>query len=611
MDQRPVPSPFANLEPIIGRHRLDSENLPLKPRENPSPDNNYSGGLLESTVETPQLGSGPFSQRVYKNTSSQGHSRNVYGDIYNIYRVHSQDRSASGPAHPSTVSEKAQDDAATTLMNALAFDRMETRLATINDAHAQTCQWLFAREEYTSWRDPEALQRHHGFFWIKGKPGAGKSTLMKCAQQYGGEKYNDLIISFFFNARGEELQRSAEGMYRSLLYQLLDAVPGLALALGKFSGRLTKQSWALAELESMLTKAVRALGPNAVTCYIDALDECNDEEARKMIEHFETLGQCASKADTKFRVLLSSRHYPQILLDDCLELILEDQGEHEADIAEYIRCKLKIGKGRPDPKIKEEIQTRACGVFLWVVLVIRILNEYNARGKTHLLRKRLANIPDGLGKLFEEILQRGAHDSDDTLLTFQLILFAQRPLRREELYFAVVTKSSDDTIEKWDRDEITPDVMERFLLNSSKGLAELTKGRTPTVQFIYESVRDYLLNKGFTVIDPGLSDDMVSLSHERLRDCCLHYLERSKAALLRTPYAGRKKHMPQTDLNTKLLRDRVTAAHPFLLYAVHGVHHHADLTDSQNRPQETLLPDSRTHFGEDATICVVCYKANG
>jgi hypothetical protein len=244
-------------------------------------------------------------------------------------------------------------------------------------------------------------------------------------------------------------------------------------------------------------------------------------------------------------------------------------------------------------------------------LVIRILNEYKARGKTHLLRKRLANIPDGLGKLFEEILQRGAHDSDDTLLTFQLILFAQRPLRREELYFAVVTKSSDDTIEKWDRDEITPDVMERFLLNSSKGLAELTKGRTPTVQFIYESVRDYLLNKGFTVIDPGLSDDMVSLSHERLRDCCLHYLERSKAALLRTPYAGRKKHMPQTDLNTKLLRDRVTAAHPFLLYAVHGVHHHADLTDSQNRPQETLLPDSRTHFGEDATICVVCYKANG
>lgn len=63
------------------------------------------------------------------------------------------------------------DDVTKKLKDALAFDQMDTRLATICTAHAETCQWLFARKEYTSWRDPEALRKHHGFFWIKGKPG--------------------------------------------------------------------------------------------------------------------------------------------------------------------------------------------------------------------------------------------------------------------------------------------------------------------------------------------------------------------------------------------------------------------------------------------------------
>ena len=37
----------------------------------------------------------------------------------------------------------------------------------------------------------------------------------------------DLIISYFFNARGDSLEMSVEGMYRSLLYQLLEKVPKL------------------------------------------------------------------------------------------------------------------------------------------------------------------------------------------------------------------------------------------------------------------------------------------------------------------------------------------------------------------------------------------------
>lgn len=550
------------------RRRLDADTLPQN----------------RQTGEGNQHGSVALSHRVYDNISANDNSRNVYGDIYNTYHVHSLEN-AGAPADSS-------DHVTKTLMNALAFDQMDTRLATVSTAHAETCQWLFGREEYTSWRDPEALHKHHGFFWIKGKPGAGKSTLMKCARQYGEDTHKDLIISFFFSAGGGALQKSAEGMYRSLLYQLLDAIPSLAPAFGNPSRRPPKQPWPFAKLETMLTKAVQALGPNAVTCYIDALDECDDAEARKMIEHFETLGRCAVKADTKFRVLLSSRHYPRILLDDCLELNLEMQEEHEADIAEYIRSKLKVGKGSLALEIQDEIRTRACGVFLWVVLVIRILNEHDARGKTHLLKKRLATIPAGLSELFEELLQRDAHDADETLLTLQLILFAQRPLSRAALYDAMITNFSDDEMSGRDRNAIDPEVMERFLLDSSKGLAETSKGIYPTVQFIHESVRDYLLGNGLAIIQPKLSEDTISISHERLRDCCLHYLEATRDVLLHAPNIRVKTQTPFGSGKlppNSAFRYNFGDTHPFLSYAVKGILYHANLAHTTSRPQNVFV----------------------
>jgi hypothetical protein len=67
-------------------------------------------------------------------------------------------------------------------------------------------------------------------FWIKGKPGSGKSTLMKCVLEHIRRQPGACTIaSFFFNARGEPFERSIEGCYRTLLHQLLTHVPKLRL----------------------------------------------------------------------------------------------------------------------------------------------------------------------------------------------------------------------------------------------------------------------------------------------------------------------------------------------------------------------------------------------
>jgi len=84
---------------------------------------------------------------------------------------------------------------------------------------------LLKKSEYLDWQDLSKLSEHHGFLWIKGKPGAGKLTLMKFALADAREKIkNKIIISFFFDAREDDLEKSTIGIYRSLLLQLLERV---------------------------------------------------------------------------------------------------------------------------------------------------------------------------------------------------------------------------------------------------------------------------------------------------------------------------------------------------------------------------------------------------
>lgn len=112
------------------------------------------------------------------------------------------------------------------LLEALRFERMDLRRAAIEQAHAETCQWVFDTKQYLSWQDSTKWHSHHGFFWIKGKPGSGKSTMMKCIlERQQSATPSRTVLSFFFNARGGPLERTVQGCYRSLLYQLLQQVP--------------------------------------------------------------------------------------------------------------------------------------------------------------------------------------------------------------------------------------------------------------------------------------------------------------------------------------------------------------------------------------------------
>ncbi|GAB1317667.1 hypothetical protein MFIFM68171_07877 [Madurella fahalii] len=477
------------------------------------------------------------------------------------------------------------------LLDSLRFDQIDARQMTIKKAHAHTCKWLLEAPEYLDWVNPSKLGEHHGFLWIKGKPGAGKSTLMKFALADAHKMKDKIVISFFFNARGDDLEKSTVGMYRSLLLQLLERLPVFqdvfnSLGLRTWNGRC--HQWSIEALKALLEEVVQGLGEVSVTCFIDALDECDESQVRDMVSFFEHIGEMATKTTPpiRFKVCFSSRHYPHITIGRGLGLVLEGREEHSNDIARYLDSQLKIGHSKLAEQIRADLRKKASGVFMWVVLVIEILNKEHDSGRIHALRRRLRDIPGDLHELFRNILMRDHHNRSELLLCIQWVLFARQPLKPEQLYFAILSGVEPEALSEWNPDEITAAVMKRFVLNSSKGLAEVTKSKSPTVQFIHESVKDFLLKEnGLREIWSDLGGNFEGASQERLKQCCLSYISIDIATSLEI--AG---SLPTANTQKAAeLRQSANEKFPFLEYATRNVLYHADAAEEGGISQIDFL----------------------
>ncbi|KAH8712240.1 hypothetical protein GQ44DRAFT_598742, partial [Phaeosphaeriaceae sp. PMI808] len=473
------------------------------------------------------------------------------------------------------------------LLESLRFDQIDARQMNIKKAHAKTCKWLLKKPEYIDWLDTAKVDEHHGLLWIKGKPGTGKSTLIKFALANAWETMKDkIVISFFFNARGADMEKSTIGTYRSLLLQLLEGLPALqcvfdSVGLSSSSVRLDRQ-WGIESLKSLLEQAIQGLRQSSIVCFIDALDECEEEQIRDMINFFERVGELSTSAGIRFQICFSSRHYPNITIQKGLSLVLERQEEHSQDITNYLESELKIGKSKIAQQIRSELQEKALGVFMWVVLVVGILNKEYDSGRIHVLQRRLREIPGDLHTLFRDILTRDSHNRDELALCIQWVLFAKPPLSPEQLYFAVLSGVEPEAVSKWDPNEVTKEMIKLFILDSSKGLAEITISKNQTVQFIHESVRDFLLKEdGLSDIWPNLRSNLQGQSHERLKQCCYNYISMDVFTPLRIPEELPKAQSQQAADLRKLANDMF----PFLEYAVQHVLHHANLAEWSNVAQ--------------------------
>ena len=404
---------------------------------------------------------------------------------------------------------------------------MTERHSDIPNAASNTCTWLCKDPTYQKW-----LNQSHGLFWIRGHPGVGKSTLMKHAFETDRSRSNGIFASFFFDSRGTLIQMSIIGLLRSLLYQISQQNSSVLLELTlifkkklQTDGEYGKDwTWHERELQKFFkTVVVKAANINTIRIFVDALDECGEQNATRLIGFFEGIADYLS-------ICLSCRHYPLLTSQNGLEVYVEDKNAQ--DIASFVCYELN---GNYEV-FREEIIQRSAGNFQWANVVISLILNLTRTGcSLKAIQKRIRHIPQELSGLYESLLLCiPDEDIQQSLQLIQWIYFAKRPLSLTELRFAMAVgaKPSCTTISQCQETEYyieTDEGMEREVNRLSRGLAErFNYGEKQVVRFIHQSVIDFLVEGGIQLLDRSqegaTTNTFASRSHFQLSETCIRYL---------------------------------------------------------------------------------------
>ncbi|KAE8447855.1 hypothetical protein EG329_010084 [Mollisiaceae sp. DMI_Dod_QoI] len=368
----------------------------------------------------------------------------------------------------SLTEETARVAATQRLLSSLYFKSIKVRQAAIKEAHVRTLEWIF--DDDTECPHPHSsflrwMQSGNGIFWITGKAGSGKSTLMKylCSsekthgalQSWAGA--GKLVMpSYFFWSAGNTMQKSQEGLLQSLLYQILKECEDLAPTIcpARWAGGLKSsflEPWSYEELSEALDSLAKLGQLSTKFCFfVDGLDEYDGEH----VEIIKTLKNFASSSSIKLCV--SSR--PWNVFEKAFggsnpqKMLLQDFTRE--DIKRYVENTLEeddrfVKLMEQDTRYKDlidEIVIRAEGVFLWVYLVVRsLLRGLTNEDDIETLQLRLHKLPADLEQYFNQMLTT-IEDvyQEQTAQIFQITVHARAPLSTLAFYFLEKEKTEPD-----------------------------------------------------------------------------------------------------------------------------------------------------------------------
>lgn len=191
---------------------------------------------------------------------------------------------------------KIRDDSSyDALLDSIGFPTMVMRQDEVHEAYPQTFDWLLSRKKPRRGRPRvpllEWLEKEGGIFWINGKAGSGKSTLMKFLMDHKVFREalktwaagQELTVATFFFWRATPIaeQKSINGLLRSILHQLLSEHPHLARSLRSMI--LEARHWTVERLKTALTLTLRQCAADGISLclLIDGLDEFEGSEIEK------------------------------------------------------------------------------------------------------------------------------------------------------------------------------------------------------------------------------------------------------------------------------------------------------------------------------------------
>ncbi|KAF7562075.1 hypothetical protein G7046_g2060 [Stylonectria norvegica] len=307
------------------------------------------------------------------------------------------------------------------VLRSLHFKQISERLSEIKEAHSNTCHWSLS-DDKTSLAD--WLKSGQGIYWIEGKAGSGKSTLMKFLTKEPQtrhllDEWRDsrplVVVNHFFWGPGTDLQRGINGLFRTLLFQILIASPEMIadVCLGRTDQTSFQhlESWTTDELRACFQRlaALNSL-PTKMCFFIDGLDEFHGSQD-DLMQILNIIAQCrdmklcvSSRPWREFQVAFGSLpgqlHVQDLTKDDILCYV----GENLSQSQHYTALQSEFPTEAAS--FRDEIVSRAEGVFLWVYLVTRsLLRGMQYQDSITILRQRLREFPTELEDYFQAMLE--------------------------------------------------------------------------------------------------------------------------------------------------------------------------------------------------------------
>ncbi|EUC47766.1 hypothetical protein COCMIDRAFT_58713, partial [Bipolaris oryzae ATCC 44560] len=341
--------------------------------------------------------------------------------------IKAEDLKAIGDALTSLVAEGRYLTKSQKVLSSLYFKSMKTRHSNVASAHAQTFDWVFRPPSQKSRhsRPPvhflDWLTHKNGIFWVSGKPGSGKSTLMKhiCGHRRTrqtlklwakGERC--ITAKYFFWSAGSTMQKSLKGLLQSLLFDIFKQCPEVISVACPENGTSWEaqmkedESWDFSDLSNMVRRITHCKEMAAKFCFfIDGLDEYDGR-------HFDVIKVLDNLAKSpNIKICVSSR--PWNIFEDAYghdvtrKLYLQDLTRQDIKVYvkhrfdEYFAQLLPTSQDKRFKELLEEITNKAQGVFLWVLLVVNSLLEGLTNGDSiALLFSRLRRLPTDLEAFF-------------------------------------------------------------------------------------------------------------------------------------------------------------------------------------------------------------------
>jgi ankyrin repeat protein len=369
-----------------------------------------------------------------------------------------------------------------------------------------------------------------------------------------------IFLDFFFFGRGEALQKSPLGMFRSLLYQLYRTSSIAKERIyeayeEKRRGFGDQWKWQVVELEKLLKDVVKKVArKKEVTIFVDALDEAVDENGEKaapgLLQFFHELNDSAVPEEGCLggvKICVSCRHYP-IVGSFGPGAVIQVEKENARDVWNFIHDKLQGSVPGWDGEsldarqgLVDGIARKADGVFQWASLrlpkIVRSLNDGDA--SIDEINEMIEGESNELFPLYESIFGNDIPVwlRKRALLFLQWMCFAERPMSLAELRFAM---ACDDDDVPWPRrccEEseyfVKSDAqMEKLTKSLSGGLVEVRRHDTGTkIQFIHETVNEFLHSQGLQFLvsrvatSPAIYEGkIIGQSQTRLTRSCLNFL---------------------------------------------------------------------------------------